>query len=123
MLTEQYICGHAVFVPENPVLWNAEKPFLYRVELERHGERITLRAGLRKIEIGEDYSLRINGVPVKLHGVNHHDTSKFRGWCETDEQLRSELLLMKDLNINCIRTSHYPPNIFEPEHQFIKKGR
>ena len=97
------------FEPDNPILWNAEKPYLYTIVLERNGEVITLKAGLRKIEISEEYALLINGVPVKLHGINHHDTSKFRGWCQTDEELKKDLTLMKELNINCIRTAHYPP--------------
>ena len=100
---------HFVHVVKDPVLWNAEKPYLYRVELERNGEIISRKVGLRKVEISEDYELLINGVPVKLFGVNHHDTSKFRGWCQSDEELRADLKLMKELNINCIRTSHYPP--------------
>ena len=54
-------------------------------------------------------SLLINGVSVKLHGVNHHDTSKYRGWCQSNDELRADLELMKELNINCVRTSHYPP--------------
>ena len=99
-----------VFAPENPILWNAEKPFLYRVELSRKGETIVLMAGMRDIAISDKYELLINGVSVKLHGVNHHDTSKYRGWCQTEEELRQDLLLMKDLNINCVRTSHYPPH-------------
>ena len=98
-----------VYAPENPVLWNAEKPFLYTVVLEKDGEVIELKAGLRKIEISEQYELLINGVSVKLHGVNHHDTSEFRGWCQSNEELRADLMRMKELNINCIRTSHYPP--------------
>ena len=97
------------FVPQNPILWNAEKPFLYTVELERDGEILTFKTGLREIKISENYELLINGVSVKLHGVNHHDTSKFRGWCQSDEELRKDLMLMKELNINCVRTSHYPP--------------
>lgn len=79
------------FEPDNPILWNAEKPYLYTIVLERNGEVITLKAGLRKIEISEEYALLINGVPVKLHGINHHDTSKFRGWCQTDEELKKDL--------------------------------
>ena len=98
------------FAPENPVLWNAEKPFLYRVELEREGEILTFHTGLRSIAISDKYELLINGVSVKLHGVNHHDTSKFRGWCQTEEELRHDLELMKQLNMNCVRTSHYPPH-------------
>ena len=97
------------FAPENPILWNAEKPHLYRVELERGGEIITLKAGLRKIEISSQYELLINGVSVKLHGVNHHDTSAHRGWCQDANELRRDLELMKSLNMNCVRTSHYPP--------------
>lgn len=98
------------FMPENPILWNAEKPHLYTVELERAGEIITLKTGLRKVGVSDKYELTINGVPVKLHGVNHHDTSKYRGWCQTEEELRADLTLMKSLNINCVRTSHYPPH-------------
>lgn len=96
----------------NPILWNAEKPYLYTVQLEREGELIEHKVGLRKIEISDKYELLINGVSVKLHGVNHHDTSKYRGWCQTREELLQELQLMKELNINCIRTSHYPPTPF-----------
>lgn len=97
------------FAPEKPILWNAEKPHLYTVELERLGEIITLKAGLRKIEISPENEILINGVAVKFHGVNHHDTSAHRGWCQSEEELRQDLLLMKKLNINCVRTSHYPP--------------
>ncbi|MBR2889245.1 MAG: glycoside hydrolase family 2 [Oscillospiraceae bacterium] len=109
LLTEAVMRDCFTFAPEHPVLWNAEKPHLYTVELERNGEIITLKTGLRKIAISDKYELLINGVSVKLHGVNHHDTSAHRGWCQTDEELRRDLLLMKELNINCVRTSHYPP--------------
>ena len=97
------------FAPEAPILWNAEKPHLYQVELERAGEVIKLQTGLRKVEISEKYEILINGVPVKFHGVNHHDTSAHRGWCQSEAELRKDLELMKQLNINCVRTSHYPP--------------
>ena len=94
---------------EKPTPWNAEKPYLYTVKLERGGEVIEIATGFRTIEISPTYQLLINGVPVKLFGVNHHDTHPTNGWCETNEELERELLLMKELNINCIRTSHYPP--------------
>jgi len=100
---------NAEFEIENPVYWNAEKPYLYTVKSVLNGEEITVKAGFRTIEIAENGALLINGVAVKLHGVNHHDTSKFRGWCQTNEELLADLKLMKQLNINCIRTSHYPP--------------
>ena len=94
---------------ENPVFWNAENPYLYTVKVERDGEVIFLKTAFRTIEIDSDYAVRINGVAVKLHGVNHHDTHRNNGWCQTEEELRADLLLMKKLNINCVRTSHYPP--------------
>ena len=109
LLTRQDMENHFEFAPENPVLWNAEKPHLYTVALERGGESITLKAGLRKIEISSRYELLINGVSVKLHGVNHHDTSAHQGWCQNESELRRDLELMKSLNMNCVRTSHYPP--------------
>ena len=109
LLTQQNMENHFEFAPENPILWNAEKPHLYKVELERNGELITFKAGLRKIEISSRYELLINGVSVKLHGVNHHDTSANRGWCQSESELRRDLELMKSLNMNCVRTSHYPP--------------
>ncbi len=103
------ISNELVFTPKNPILWNAEKPHLYTVLLSRCGEEIVLKTALRKIEISDKYELLINGVSVKLHGVNHHDTSKYNGWCQTEDELRKDLLLMKKLNINCVRTAHYPP--------------
>lgn len=101
---------HFEWKPKHPVLWNAEQPALYTVELERHGEVIRLRAGLRSIAVSQRGELLINGSSVKLRGVNHHDTSKERGWCQTEEEMRRDLQLMKSLNINCVRTAHYPPH-------------
>ena len=94
---------------ENPILWNAEKPYLYSMQIESNGEIITQKIGFRDIKISKKSELLINGSPVKLRGVNHHDTDANGGWYQTDEQLKRDLLLMKELNINCVRTAHYPP--------------
>ena len=94
---------------QNPVLWNAEKPYLYKVVIERGGEVIEQKVGFRTIEVSSDGALLINGVKVKLKGVNHHDTHEKNGWCQTNEELRRDLEIIKSLNMNCIRTSHYPP--------------
>ncbi len=99
----------AEFSINNPIYWNAEKPLLYTVTIERNGEVITQRTAFRDISISDKYEILINGVPVKLYGVNHHDTHPTKGWYQDDEHLRRDLVLMKELNINCIRTSHYPP--------------
>lgn len=93
----------------HPVLWNAEQPYLYTVVLRGRTEFIPIRVGMREIRVGARGELLINGVPVLLKGVNHHDTSPTGGYTESDEMLRHELTLMKSLNINTIRTSHYPP--------------
>lgn len=97
------------FTVENPVLWNAEKPYLYTVTFEYENEIIEQKFGFRTIEISDKCELLINGVPVKLKGVNHHDTDGYKGWYQSEEDLKKDLVLMKKLNINTIRTSHYPP--------------
>lgn len=109
MLDSQKQTDSARFRIAEPILWNAEHPKLYTIRLERDGEIVYQKIGMRTVSISDRAELLINGVSVKLHGVNHHDTHPYKGWCETEQELRQELLLMKKLNINCIRTSHYPP--------------
>ncbi len=99
----------AAFTVPNPKTWNAENPHLYTLHFRCAGEEIIQRFGFRTIAISEQGALLLNGVPVKLHGVNHHDTDPHTGWYQTRERMKADLLLMKSLNINCIRTSHYPP--------------
>ena len=90
-------------------LWNAEKPYLYTLELSAAGEVVRQKFGFRDIRISPENELLINGAPVKLRGVNRHDTTPDKGYAMSAEELRRDLLLMKELNINTIRTSHYPP--------------
>ena len=98
------------FKVENPVLWNAENPYLYTLVFEAAGEKITQKIGFVFYTVNEEGAFCVNGTPVKLKGVNHHDTHPANGWCMTEEEIRGDLLLMKKLNINTIRTSHYPPH-------------
>lgn len=93
----------------SPILWNAEKPYLYTAIIHHGSEFIAQKIGLRKISVSPLGELLINGVAVKLKGVNHHDTHPEHGYYETNDELLQELKLMKSLNMNCIRTSHYPP--------------
>lgn len=102
--------GSADFAVAEPILWNSEHPYLYTVELERDGEVIFQKTGFRTIAVSDKCELLVNGQSVKLHGVNHHDTDPKKGWCQTAEELRRDLELMKKLHINCVRTSHYPPS-------------
>lgn len=98
------------FTVENAVKWNCEKPYLYRLELLSNGEKISFDVGFAEYAINERHAFTVNGVEVKLKGINHHDTHRTNGYTMTDEELLHDLKLMKQLNINCIRTSHYPPS-------------
>ena len=99
----------AVFTVENPILWNAEKPHLYDLVFSCAGEVIRQRIGFVTYSVDSQGAFCVNSVPVKLKGVNHHDTHPHNGWTQTLEELREDLRLMKQLNMNTIRTSHYPP--------------
>lgn len=98
------------FNVKKPKLWTAETPYLYTVVLTRGEEVIEQKVGIRSIKVSEKYELLINGKPVKLKGINHHDTMINKGYCMSDEDMMHDLELMKELNMNCIRTSHYPPH-------------
>ena len=88
--------------------WSAEKPNLYTLLIESADECIALDVGFRTVEVSEKYELLVNGVPVVLKGVNRHDTHPELGHVTPISFIEDELLLMKRLNINTIRTSHYP---------------
>lgn len=92
---------------DNPVLWNAEEPNLYTAVIECEGEVITERIGVREICV-KDGVVYINGVKVKFHGTNRHDSDPVTGFTISLAQMKKDLLLMKQHNMNCIRTSHYP---------------
>ena len=108
-LLETKIGSKVSFTVVNPKLWNAETPNLYTLVIECAGEIITQRVGLRTITVSAKKEILINGKPIKIKGVNHHDSTKYNGWCMTDEEILADLRLMKELNMNCVRTSHYPP--------------
>lgn len=92
---------------DSPVLWNAERPFLYTVIIRCAGEVITDRIGIREITI-ENKIVYINGMPIKFHGVNRHDSDPVTGFTISREQIIKDMSLMKQHNVNAIRTSHYP---------------
>lgn len=91
-----------------PMLWSAETPHLYTLSLACGSEYFSLRFGFRTVET-KGRQLLINGTPVKLRGVNRHDVSPTGGFVVTREEIRNDLLLMKEFNIDSIRTAHYPP--------------
>ncbi len=91
----------------NPVLWNPEEPYLYRMVLETEAETITDYVGIREIDI-ENKIVRLNGKAVKFRGVNRHDADPVTGPAVSVEQMKRDLMLMKQHNFNAVRTSHYP---------------
>ncbi|MBR5152814.1 MAG: glycoside hydrolase family 2 [Clostridia bacterium] len=93
----------------HPVLWNAENPYLYTVLVRGRTEYIPIKVGMREFALSPDHEFLANGQSVKLKGVNHHDTYIHTGTVMSEEALRKDLQLMKELNINTIRMSHYPP--------------
>ncbi|HWR18476.1 MAG TPA: glycoside hydrolase family 2 TIM barrel-domain containing protein [Clostridia bacterium] len=103
---------------ERPNLWSHEQPNLYTIvlEMEAHGETTykAFRFGFKKMEI-QGNVLMLNGMPLKIRGVNRHDYDPDTGWTLSKELYRTDLVNMKRLNINAVRTSHYPnhPMLYE----------
>ena len=90
----------------------AEHPQLYRLtaqlyEDQREIESVTRQVGFRQVDI-RGTQLLINGVPVKLRGVCHHDSHPVLGRAVTPEITRQDLQLIKEANLDALRTSHYP---------------
>lgn len=99
-----------------PEKWTAETPHLYTLVLtlkDDNGvvqESRSCKVGFRKYEISSEGEFLVNGIPVKLCGVNRHDHSSHLGKAVSKEEMLKDVLLMKQFNINCVRTSHYPNN-------------
>ncbi|MCL2221442.1 MAG: DUF4981 domain-containing protein [Oscillospiraceae bacterium] len=88
-------------------LWSPEKPALYSLLIEAGGEIIQQNVGIREIKI-ENGVVLFNSVPVKMKGVNRHDSNPITGPTISIEHAKKDLEMMKAHNINAIRTSHYP---------------
>ncbi|MBX6354418.1 MAG: DUF4981 domain-containing protein [Micromonosporaceae bacterium] len=89
--------------------WSAEMPRLYRGFLATESERVEIAIGFRTVAI-TDGVLTVNGRRIVLQGVNRHEWHPDHGRALTEQTMRADLLLMKQHNINAVRTSHYPPH-------------
>lgn len=89
--------------------WSAELPRLYNATISTAGETVSVQLGFRSISI-EDAQFKVNGQRILLRGVNRHEHHPRLGRVVPREVMESELRLMKQHNINAIRTSHYPPH-------------
>ncbi|MDD4921261.1 MAG: glycoside hydrolase family 2 TIM barrel-domain containing protein [Bacteroidales bacterium] len=95
------------FAVANPAKWTAETPNLYTVVLTgSEGEILSSKVGFRKIEI-KGRIFMVNGVPIKLKGVNRHEHWSDVGHAITEEQMIRDLQVIKQGNCNHIRTCHY----------------
>ncbi|MDP9890872.1 glycoside hydrolase family 2 TIM barrel-domain containing protein [Pseudarthrobacter enclensis] len=89
--------------------WSAELPRLYDATVSTPGETVSLQLGFRSITI-EDAQFKVNGRRILLRGVNRHEHHPRLGRVVPHDVVEAELRLMKQHNINAIRTSHYPPH-------------
>ena len=89
--------------------WSAEMPRLYGATVTAPGESVELQLGFRSIVI-EDAQFKVNGRRILLRGVNRHEHHPRLGRVVPRDVVEAELRLMKQHNINAIRTSHYPPH-------------
>lgn len=96
-----------VFTVVDAKLWSAETPYLYDMRIEANGEAIYARVGIRTTAIENGIYL-FNGKPVKFYGVNRHDFHPEKGYAVSREDMLNDVKLMKALNVNAVRTSHYP---------------
>ena len=98
-----------------PRLWTAETPNLYQVaiRLKEHGKiihEITQRFGFRTFEVRDGDGLYLNGQRIVLKGCNRHSFWPDSGRCLSDAVQRLDVETLKDMNMNAVRMSHYPPD-------------
>ena len=89
--------------------WTAETPRLYQGELVTEDEKVSLWIGFRTVTV-EQGLLKVNGQRIVLNGVNRHEFHPTLGRSLTPDLMLQDVLLMKQNNINAVRTSHYPPH-------------
>jgi len=99
---------------ENPDKWSAETPYLYDLIIklrDSNNELIEVehcKYGFKKVEIGSDDGMYINGKSIIFKGVNRHDHDPDHGRRVPLERMKQDVLIFKQYNINAVRTSHYP---------------
>jgi beta-galactosidase len=97
----------------SPAKWTAETPNLYTILLtltdgrDRTIEVITARVGFRTVDVTGG-RLLVNGAPILIKGVNRHEHDPLTGHYVSEESMRRDIQLMKQFNINAVRTAHYP---------------
>lgn len=98
----------------NPQKWTAETPYLYTLlstlkDNDKVIEVIPIKVGFRKIEI-KNAQVLVNGQPILIKGVNRHEMDPDHGYVISPERMIQDIRIMKECNINAVRTCHYPDN-------------
>ena len=88
--------------------WSAEDPYLYTLVLTNGDDIRSCKVGFRKVEKTASGAVLFNGRKIKFKGVNRHDASPENGRSVTREEMLRDVTLMKQYNIDTVRTSHYP---------------
>ena len=101
--------GKTVIKVDNPQKWSAESPYLYTLVASLQGvdEVIPVKVGFRKIEI-KNSQLLVNGQPVLFKGADRHELDPDGGYVVSRERMLQDIKIMKQFNINAVRTCHYP---------------
>lgn len=113
LIASQPVVDNATsFIVKNPEKWSAETPSLYtlRIVQKENGKDImafSTKVGIRVVEI-RNAQLLVNGKKIIMKGADRHDTDPVHGRAVTVESMLRDIQLMKENNLNAIRTSHYP---------------
>ncbi len=99
----------------SPKLWSPESPSLYKAvfTLYKNGKTVhtlTKNIGFRTVEVKQRDGIYVNGVKVKMKGVNRHSFHPQSGRTTSKQISIQDVLLMKDMNMNAVRMAHYPPD-------------
>lgn len=97
----------------SPHLWTAETPYLYTLRMTlkdaqgKQVEQVTTKVGFRSVE-SKGGQVLVNGKPIRFRGVNRHEHDPYTARVVSEERMIQDILLMKQCNVNAVRTSHYP---------------
>ena len=103
--------GKATIEVQNPHKWTAETPYLYTLyaSLEGSDEVIPVKVGFRKVEL-KNAQVWVNGQPILFKGANRHELDPDGGYVISRERMIQDIQIMKQFNLNAVRTCHYPDN-------------
>ena len=99
--------GEFTATVSSPMLWTAETPYLYDLTIETADELIGEKVGFRDVCV-KNSTVLVNGKLVKFRGVNRHDSYVDTGYYAPYDKLVKDIVMMKQFNVNAVRTSHYP---------------